>query len=115
MILFTGIFSLIILKKKLTVGQWIALAVVVFALFIVGLSGALFAEKTADQQTFSLVQILSGIFLVLAGSACNGFQNVCEEKLLKAISYAEVDSLEVVGWEGLFGSLMSMFIMVSDE
>ncbi len=35
-----------------------------------------------------------------------------EEKLLKGQGYAEVDALEVVGWEGFFGTLLSFFVML---
>ena len=37
---------------------------------------------------------------------------VFEEKLLKGQGYAEVDALEVVGWEGFFGTLLSFFVML---
>jgi drug/metabolite transporter (DMT)-like permease len=87
------------------------LGVVIVALFLVGLSGVL--RPSSDNQSASTFgETIAGVLLVVLGSAFNSFQNVYEEKLLKAISYAEVDSLEVVGWEGLFGSLISMFIML---
>ena len=56
--------------------------------------------------------MLIGIILVLLASALNAVQNVFEEKLLKAVGGAEVDPLELVGWEGLFGSLLSMFVLL---
>ena len=43
--------------------------------------------------------MLIGIVLVLLASALNAAQNVFEEKLLKAVGGAEVDPLELVGWE----------------
>lgn len=140
MIVFTGIFSMLILKKRLSSGQWFSLGVVVVALFMVGLSGALqsnssssvpfsttttiyttttpssvngrYVSDSSDDAPIPVSKVILGALLILAGSACNAFQNVAEEKLLKAISYAEVDSLEVVGWEGFFGSIISMFIML---
>lgn len=140
MILFTAVFSLLLLKKKHTNDQFISLGVVVVALFVVGLSGYYVVTDNCTSTTtttsttnsftvttttpptdddddggcneISNFEVILGILLVVAGSAFNAFQNVCEEKLLKGISYADVDSLEVVGWEGLFGSIISMFVML---
>lgn len=57
-------------------------------------------------------QLLIGILLVLLASALNAVQNVFEEKLLKAVGGAEVDPLELVGWEGTFGTLLSAFVLL---
>jgi len=39
-------------------------------------------------------------------------QNVLEEKLMKAVGGGEVHPLEVVGWEGVFGILLSSLILL---
>ena len=65
-----------------------------------------------DSSSVSGGQLLIGILLVLLASALNAVQNVFEEKLLKAVGGAEVDPLELVGWEGTFGTLLSAFVLL---
>lgn len=111
MIVFTAIFTFLFLKRKQTRLQIIALGIVVLALFLVGLSGIIFPSGS-DSATISATDVFLGICLVLLGSAFNAIQGVVEEKLLKAVAYSEVDSSEVVGWEGLFGTIVSMFVIL---
>ena len=54
-----------------------------------------------------------GILLIIAGSALNSFQNVVEELLMKMLqNYQEPHPLEIVGWEGVYGTLLSGLIML---
>jgi len=46
------------------------------------------------------------------GSALNSVQNVLEEKILKATGGAEIDPLELVGWEGVFGCILTAFLVL---
>ena len=66
----------------------------------------------ASTDDATSAQIAAGIVLILLGSLLNSIQNVFEEKLLKGQGYGEVDPLEVVGWEGVFGTLLSAFVML---
>jgi drug/metabolite transporter (DMT)-like permease len=114
-VLFTGICSMLILKSKLTRGQWSGIGIVIVALAIVGASSELRAENSPKKSGGSDAtsgQVLAGIILILLGSLGNSIQGVFEEKLLKGQGYAEVDALEVVGWEGCFGTLVSFFVML---
>eukprot|EP00455_Lapot_gusevi_P010525 TRINITY_DN1475_c0_g5_i3.p1 TRINITY_DN1475_c0_g5~~TRINITY_DN1475_c0_g5_i3.p1 ORF type:complete len:488 (-),score=161.79 TRINITY_DN1475_c0_g5_i3:130-1491(-) len=113
-VLFTGIASVLILKNRLSKGQWFGILLVIFALALVGGSSSLRSAHTTTKSDEEVPsgKVLLGVLLVLIGSAFNSVQNVFEEKLLKGQNYAEVDSLEVVGWEGIFGTTLSAFIML---
>lgn len=93
MIVFTAIFTYIFLKRGQSRRQWLSLGVVVVALIVVGLAGVVYPAGSSD-STYTPTQVILGIFLVLLGSAFNAIQGVVEEKLLKAVAYAEVDSSE---------------------
>ena len=57
--------------------------------------------------------VFAGILLILAGSALNSFQNVIEELLMKMlVNYREPHPLEIVGWEGVYGTLLSAFVLL---
>ncbi len=105
------------LKRRLSRGQWASIALVCLGLALVGLSGMLKTHfdppKAGEGGTAaSAGQQLIGILLVLLASALNAVQNVFEEKLLKAVGGAEVDPLELVGWEGVFGTILSAFLLL---
>lgn len=104
-IFFTGIFSLWILKKALSRGQWSGIGSVIVGLILVGLSGAL--DPHATHKNVSTLETVGGILLVLFGSSFNSMQGVWEEKLMKGFGFSKVDPMELVGWEGVFGSILS--------
>jgi drug/metabolite transporter (DMT)-like permease len=57
--------------------------------------------------------VFLGILLIIAGSALNSFQNVVEELLMKMLkNYQEPHPLEIVGWEGVYGTLLSGLVML---
>jgi drug/metabolite transporter (DMT)-like permease len=101
MVVFCAIFSVMLLNRKLSRGQWTSIGVVCLGLAIVGSTGMLqkhFAPPaTDDSNAVSSGQLLIGIVLVLLASAINAIQNVIEEKLLKASGGADVDPLMLVG------------------
>jgi drug/metabolite transporter (DMT)-like permease len=109
MILFTGLFSVSILGRKLRFKQWLGIGVVCLALVIVGVSSAMDkAQSSSSDATGG--QVALGLFLVILGSALNSAQNVLEERTMKGA--APVDPLAVVGWEGVFGSLICICILL---
>ena len=115
MVVFCAVFSVLMLKRRLSKPQWGSIGLVCLGLIMVGLSGMLkkqFSHEEDDDSSVSAGQLGIGIFLVLLASALNAVQNVFEEKLLKAVGGAEVDPLELVGWEGLFGTILSAFLLL---
>jgi len=87
-------------------------------LAMVGLSGMLkthYDPPAASDDAGpppTAAQQLIGIMLVLLASVLNAIQMVLEEKLLKAVGGAEVDPLELVGWEGVFGTILAAFALL---
>lgn len=116
MVVFCAIFSVLMLNRRLTRSQWSSILIVCLGLGLVGLSGMLKKKydpaTTGDSANVSSGQLMIGLCLILFGSALNAVQNVFEEKLLKAVGAAEVDPLELVGWEGLFGLSLSAFVLL---
>ncbi len=107
MVVFTAIFSLMVLKRRYSVFQWGGIGIVVVGLIIVGVSTLL---KGGDENS-TTSKLIAGLLLTVLGSALNAIQNVVEEKLLKAANYT-VHPLEVVGWEGLSGMINGSFILL---
>ena len=118
-VLFTGLFSILILKRRLSGRQWGGICLVILGLALVGGASALQArldedagKKSSDSTNSSPLQAVIGVILVLAGSALNSAQNVFEEKLLKAVGSAEINPLQLVGWEGTSGTILSAFLLL---
>lgn len=109
MILFTGIFTVLILRRQLRLKQWVGIGIVCMGLIVVGAS-SLLEPKDDDDSHLSTGEKLLGIFLVVVGAALNSAQGVFEEKLMKGAG--DVDPLVVVGWEGLFGTLLSGLVLL---
>jgi len=117
MVVFCAIFSVLMLKRRLNKGQWASIGLVCIGLALVGMSGMLkkhYEKDSGDDSSQKVTsgQMLIGILLILLGSALNAVQNVFEEKLLKAVGGAEVDPLELVGWEGVFGTILAAFVLL---
>jgi drug/metabolite transporter (DMT)-like permease len=103
-ILFTAIFGYFILKRTVSPVKMVGIAIVFCGLAIVGVS-AVFASPGGGGSTMVIV----GFMLVIAGQACNGLQFAIQELL---IENHNVDALSIVGWEGLYGTLMMSFFVL---
>ena len=113
MAVFVALFSLCFLRRRLLFEQWVAISIVVLGLAAVGFSSYL--QPTADDGAASVPPFLSfvGLLLILAGAALNSIQNVIEELLMKMLTnYREPHPMEIVGWEGIYGTLLSALIML---
>jgi len=123
LVLFVGLFSVIFLRRKLYLYQWSALFVVVLGVALVGLAGALFGDQSGHDLTQDdgvsantagtpeAVQTIIGVLLIAAAQIFTASQFVLEEWILE--NY-EMDPIEVVGWEGIFGfsvTFVGMLIM----
>ncbi|OAX81345.1 hypothetical protein ACJ72_04318 [Emergomyces africanus] len=131
LVLFVGLFSVLFLRRKLYLYQWLALFVVVFGVGLVGLAGAIFKDKheVLDGIHQTVVQLFSrdlqdddfvdetpiavktviGVLLIAGAQIFTAGQFVLEEWILE--HYA-MDPLEVVGWEGIFGFLVTLGGMI---
>ncbi|CAK43269.1 uncharacterized protein An18g04670 [Aspergillus niger] len=97
LVLFVGLFSVLFLHRKLHLYHWLALFIVVLGVALVGLAGALFADNQGHDVTQGTVV---GVLLIAAAQIFTASQFVLEEWILE--NY-EMDPLQVVGWEGIFG------------
>lgn len=133
LVLFVGLFSVIFLHRKLYLYQWSALFIVVLGVAVVGLAGAiapnpqaqpeprstmeavvLFARATVEdikvtaRSTEALWTII-GVLMIALAQIFTATQFVLEEWILE--QYA-LEPLKVVGWEGLFGFIVTVIAMI---
>lgn len=140
LVLFVGLFSVIFLKRHLHLFQWLALATVVLGVGIVGLAGAIYKENKAtpaesaelikrifedgvdvmkravniadenpDDGAAAVARTILGVFLIAGAQIFTATQFVLEEFILERY---ELEPIKVVGWEGLFGFLVTAVGMV---
>ncbi|CAF2807495.1 unnamed protein product [Rotaria sp. Silwood2] len=95
---FTAIFSIIFLRKRLTLVHWLGILTVVAGLVVVGTSDLLFNKDSEGNH--SRTQKLLGIILILLGMIFTSLQVVYEERF---IGKYNIPPLQAVGWEGIFG------------
>lgn len=104
LIIFTGIFSRVFLKRKLRWYHWTGMIVTVMGLLLVG-SASIFEDQTSN----GVKETILGFVFILAGQASNALQMVVEETFLKNKNYPP---LQVVGMEGTFGFIIMAFIVL---
>lgn len=107
-IIFSGILSVVFLKKKLEKHNWAGMGVVVLGLLVVGISGFL-AEKSDGTSNNNNSLLVIGIVLILFGQLMNAIQMIMEESFLKDGHYSE---LNVVGMEGFFGFVVMIAVVL---
>ena len=139
LVLFVGLFSVLFLRHYLAPYKWFALFVVMLGVAIVGLAGAI-EQKDAtlprengpevrgiqiasraiiairetvrtEASPTSAAQTIIGVLLIALAQVFTASQFVIEEAIMKRFS---LSPLSVVGWEGLFGeivTLLGMFIL----
>lgn len=121
LVLFVGLFSVWFLKRHLGLYKWFSLFVVVFGVAIVGLAGATTKDDKATPSLQSLyetaanpaksqaVMTIIGIMLIAGAQIFTATQFVLEEKIME--KYA-MEPIKVVGWEGVFGFLVTAVGMI---
>ncbi|KAI8950840.1 hypothetical protein F4801DRAFT_590053 [Xylaria longipes] len=117
LVLFVGLFSLIFLRRKLFLFQWLSLVGVVLGVALVGLAGAIQPDSKAkagslvaeDPNAEEAVRVVLGVLLIAGAQIFTATQFVLEESLLERSS---IEPIEVVGWEGLFGLAVTLIGML---
>lgn len=133
LVLFVGLFSVLFLKHRLSGCKWTSLFIVVLGVAIVGLAGVL-NQKTptlpvhddTDLQSFlakttlnmrgaistleehTAAETLIGFVLIAFAQVFTATQFVVEESIMERYS---MDPIRVVGWEGVFGFLVTLIGM----
>jgi drug/metabolite transporter (DMT)-like permease len=94
-VLFTGILSIIFLKRRFRSFEWLGMVLVTSGLLCVGIASTLFSHGKSSGTNPVLGDILIfGAQLIVSG------QMVIEEKILTKYN---VPPMLLVGWEGTFG------------
>ncbi|KAI4125488.1 MAG: hypothetical protein LQ338_004214 [Usnochroma carphineum] len=133
LILFVGLFSVLFLHRKILLYQWSALFIVVAGVAIVGLAGAIAPNPQAQPGPQSLTETavllvrevlqsvkttavssgalktILGVLMIAGAQVFTATQFVLEEWILE--NYA-LEPLKVVGWEGIFGFLVTLIGMI---
>ncbi|KAL9614712.1 MAG: hypothetical protein Q9167_000841 [Letrouitia subvulpina] len=134
LVLFVGLFSVLFLRRKVYFYQWSALFIVVLGVAIVGLAGAIAPnpqaqplnprsliekcmivvrevtdEVTVQANISGAVQTVLGVLMIAGAQIFTATQFVLEEWILER--YA-LEPLKVVGWEGIFGFLVTFVGMI---
>jgi drug/metabolite transporter (DMT)-like permease len=123
LVLFVGLFSVWFLKRHLGLYKWFSLFVVVFGVAIVGLAGAITKDDKATPSHQSIHSVTTdvaparsqalmtiiGVLLIAGAQIFTATQFVLEERIME--KYA-MEPIKVVGWEGVFGFLVTAIAMV---
>jgi len=117
LVLFVGLFSVIFLKRRLSFYHWIALAIVVLGVSVVGLAGALDKDagnasvvkpSTTTSEISPAARTIIGVLLIAGAQIFTATQFVLEEFILENYS---LEPLKVAGWEGVFGFIVTVIGM----
>jgi len=102
--IFTGIFSVFFLGRKLGKHHWLGMVIVMSGLALVGVSSVLSPSNGAQASN-----PLGGIVVIVCAQIVQATQMVVEEKFLTKY---EVAPLQAVGFEGLWGFLLMSILLV---
>ena len=117
LVLFVGIFSVLFLRRRLHLFQWLSLLGVVLGVAIVGLAGAIYHEGKDNIKNLVTIESASGssavlsvvgVLLIAGAQIFTATQFVLEEYLLERWA---IEPIKVVGWEGIFGFVVTIFAM----
>jgi len=138
LVLFVGLFSVIFLKRHLSGWKWTSLIIVVAGVAVVGLAGIvenrdvtvprkdnedlrerasytittvvkrLVDDVTIAAKEHTAAETVVGVLLIAGAQIFTASQFVLEESIMER--YA-LDPIKVVGWEGIFGFLVTLIGM----
>ncbi|KAK4541425.1 hypothetical protein LTR36_008026 [Oleoguttula mirabilis] len=137
LVLFVGLFSVIFLKRHLSGWKWASLFIVVSGVAVVGLAGALGQQDGAPKlpgdtrpgadkvnlmhhavglardavstlEAHTAAETIIGMLMIAGAQIFTASQFVLEERIMEKYS---MDPIQVVGWEGTFGFLVTLIGM----
>lgn len=113
-IIFSAIFSVIFLGKRLYPFNWLGVALASAGIVIVGFASILGASYEAAKgdgpiadASVDAKMVLFGIALCLCGQVAAATQNVTEEWLLKDV---DLPATQIIGFEGVWGVLIMLVV-----
>ncbi|KAL0233575.1 hypothetical protein PCE1_002090 [Barthelona sp. PCE] len=110
MTVFTALMSRFILKKALPRFKWTAVAIIVFALTIVGASSLLGPTQPGSAPSTDTLLQLFGIIVALLGVVFQSLQVTFEQKLMADYT-DDIPPALLVGIEGLYGMIFTGIIL----
>lgn len=102
-IIFTGVLSTAFLRRNINGFQWLGIGLITSSFIISGLPYSLSDADARVNRTST------GELLLIIAMIINATQNVMEELL---VTRYNVPALEVVGWEGFFGSVVMAIVII---
>lgn len=131
LVLFVGLFSVIFLRRHLGFWKWASLFIVVLGVAVVGLAGYLekktggqgevpgdgekailisrawvaVREAMSTQEAKTAGETVIGVLMIAGAQIFTASQFVLEESIMEKYS---MDPIQVVGWEGMFGFLVTL-------
>jgi len=111
LILFTALFSIVFLGRKLFRHHFLGIAITVTGLLVVGLATFIYPAATPEGcgSGRGASNSISGIVLIIIAQIFSASQFVIEEKIMTTY---KCHPLQVVGWEGVWGSLIYAILLV---
>lgn len=112
-LIFAAILSVMFLKRKLLGFNYFGLFLCVVGISFVGLANLLapsvdVASSDKSDKGDDVVMVMFGMSIVLVGQILQAAQVIAEEWLMKDV---DLPALVVVGWEGVWGIIMFIFIV----
>ncbi|KCV69544.1 hypothetical protein H696_03965 [Fonticula alba] len=104
-VVFTGIMSVIFLKRKQYLFHWVGMFLVIAGVTIVGLASTL---MTGGDDAPAAKNPVLGDILIISAQIFTATQFVVEEKILGKY---DAPPMLAIGLEGLFGGLSTAFLM----
>jgi len=104
-LLFTGVFSVMFLNRKLLNFNIMGLLLCFIGVTVVGLASVLgsSARESDAPNSQPIGMVIFGMSMVLVGQVVQAAQVIAEEWLMKDLN---LPALQVIGWEGIWGVLM---------
>ena len=82
LIVFTGILTLLVLKRKLKAFQWLGIFIIIMGLAVVGSNDFLKAKDPSKEGKGASSEIIGDILIIVA-QILTAFQMIVEEKFLR--------------------------------
>jgi len=110
-VIFSALLSVTWLKKTLTRSQLIAVGLVLLAIIFVGLAGIEKTENEDDDDSdgSSVMLVIVGLALIIAGQFIGAVQFILEEELMTKFM---VSPTQLVAWEGIWGMMILLVLYI---
>uniref|UniRef100_A0A1B6GK29 EamA domain-containing protein n=1 Tax=Cuerna arida TaxID=1464854 RepID=A0A1B6GK29_9HEMI len=104
-IVFVALLSIAFLERQIGWKQWTGIVHIVLGLFLVGMAD-IFVKSNDNNDTNG---IITGDLLIIMAQIITAAQMVYEEKF---VSSKDINPLQAVGWEGIFGFVILGFLHI---